>query len=326
MKQPPDFGEEGKEDWVMDLSRGIYGMKQASQIWNKNFPYHCHKMGIPAYAQRMVCLQAHIPHGTTIFAIHVDNIIITSSSTDETSHFKEELRSQWEILDLGPAKFALGITISRDLANKTISISQTAFIDCIIDKFNQTAAHPCNTPMIARSQLRFPDKSLPIPPDIALWMRCTPYREPVGSLNYLAIATHPDIAYAIGCLASFLDCYQEEHWNAAIQVLCYIKETHTLLLVLGGDTTPSLSGYLDSNYANCYDTSHSITGYSYSLGLEAISWSSKKQKHIADSLCYAEYIALYHAGKEVIFLHELLDCLGFLFQNSMPLHCDNNAV
>jgi hypothetical protein len=41
-----------------------------------------------------------------------------------------------------------------------------------------------------------------------------------------------------------------------------------------------------------------------------VSWSSKKQKHAMDSTCYAEYIALHHMGKEVIFLHELLKGLG----------------
>ena len=37
MEQPPDFTEPGKEDWVMKLLKSIYGMKQASQIWNKTF-------------------------------------------------------------------------------------------------------------------------------------------------------------------------------------------------------------------------------------------------------------------------------------------------
>jgi Reverse transcriptase (RNA-dependent DNA polymerase) len=30
MEQPPGFKEPGKEDWVMELSKSIYGIKQAS--------------------------------------------------------------------------------------------------------------------------------------------------------------------------------------------------------------------------------------------------------------------------------------------------------
>jgi hypothetical protein len=37
MKQPPGFEETGKEDWVMKLLKSIYGMKQASRVWNKTF-------------------------------------------------------------------------------------------------------------------------------------------------------------------------------------------------------------------------------------------------------------------------------------------------
>jgi len=57
-----------------------------------------------------------------------------------------------------------------------------------------------------------------------------------------------------------------------------------------------------------------------------ISWSSKKQKHATDSTCYAEYVALHHAGKEVIFLRELLEGLGFSMPTSTALHCDNDAA
>jgi hypothetical protein len=37
MEQPPGFEVEGKEDWVLRLLKSIYGMKQASRVWNKTF-------------------------------------------------------------------------------------------------------------------------------------------------------------------------------------------------------------------------------------------------------------------------------------------------
>jgi hypothetical protein len=36
MEQPPGFEVLGKEDWVMRLMKSIYGMKQASRVWNQN--------------------------------------------------------------------------------------------------------------------------------------------------------------------------------------------------------------------------------------------------------------------------------------------------
>src|SRR5258708_26285366 len=157
-------------------------------------------------------------------------------------------------------------------------------------------------------------------------MEHTPYRELVGSLNYLAIATCPDISFAIGILASFLDCYRDEHWNAAIRVLCYVKGTHDLSLTLGGSSPLSLVGYSDSDFANCHSTSRSISGYTFSLSAGTVSWNSKKQKHAANSTCYAEYIALHHAGKELVFLRELLEGLGHNHAGSTPLFCNNDSA
>jgi transposase InsO family protein len=326
MEQPPGFEESGKEGWVMQLNKSIYGMKQASRIWNRTFHKTVTGWGFERMKNEWCVYRRISDTGTTIFALHVDDIIAASSSIAETNRFKTDLKSAWEISDLGPAKFALGIAITRDLPNKTISISQSAFIDRILDKFRQTDSHPCQTLMVAGLNLIRPNKSQPVAPHITEWMQRTPYRELVGSLNYLAVATRPDIAFAVGRLASFLDCYREEHWNAAIRVLRYVKGTRTLCLTLGGDHPLNLFSYADSDYANDPDTSRSISGYCYSLGAGMISWSSKKQRITADSSCYSEYIALHHAGKELIFLRELLEGLDHPSFTSTPLHCDNDAA
>ena len=57
-----------------------------------------------------------------------------------------------------------------------------------------------------------------------------------------------------------------------------------------------------------------------------ISWSSRKQATVADSSCYAEYIALHNASHEVIFLRQLLEGLRFLPSGATRLFCDNDAA
>jgi hypothetical protein len=143
---------------------------------------------------------------------------------------------------------------------------------------------------------------------------------------YFAVASHPDISYAVGRLSSFLDCYRLEHWEAAIRVLRYLKGTRSHALVLGRRNALTLSGYSDSDYANCVDTSRSIRGYCFTLSSGMISWSSKKQPTVADSSCYAEYIALHDALHEVVFLRQLLKGLHSLPPGATTLYCDNNAM
>jgi hypothetical protein len=128
-----------------------------------------------------------------------------------------------------------------------------------------------------------------------------PYRALVGALNYIAVRTRPDIAFAVGRLSSLMDCYTPDHWSAAIRVVRYLKGTRTMGLTLGGSNALCLVGYSDSDYANCPDTSRSISGYCFNLGSGVISWMSKKQRVVADSSCYAEYIALHDSLHEVSF-------------------------
>ena len=189
MEQPPGFKTAGKEDWVMKLIKSLYGMKQASYIWNRTF----HKALTALGFKRLVCeccvyiwcsLSA-----TTIFAVHIDDIIFTSSSPNECKLFKAQLRKHWEISDLGTAKFVLSITIECDCADHSICLSQTVLIDCIVKQFGQMDAHPIDTPMVARLQIVCPDKSIPVTEPVASWIQCMPYCSLVSTLNYLAVAT-----------------------------------------------------------------------------------------------------------------------------------------
>ncbi len=326
MEQPPGFEAPGKEDWVMCLMKSLYGMKQASRIWNQTFHKTITQMGFQCLVCEWCVYQRCTHTGTTIFAVHVDDIISISSSADENAQFKTELCQHWEISDLGVVKYALGISIIHNRPNRIISLSQTALIDHIVEQFGQLDAHPVDTPMVPGLQITQLDKSLPIPANIASWIHRTPYRSLVGTLNYLAVATRPDIAFAVRRLATVLDCYQPEHWDAAIRVVRYFKNTRLFSLDLGGYNAIRPIGFSDSNYANCPTTSRSIGGYCFSLGSGMISWALHKQPHTADSSCYAEYISLHDASHELIFLHQLLEGLDMPLSDAMPLYCDNDTA
>ena len=68
-------------------------------------------------------------------------------------HFHDLLHSKWEITELGKPKFALGIAISHDHPNRTVTLSQTAKIDKLINEYNQMDSHSVNTSIVAGLQL-----------------------------------------------------------------------------------------------------------------------------------------------------------------------------
>jgi len=269
--------------------------------------------------------------GMVIFSIHIDDIYSIADPPEENACFKAKLHSRWDILDLGDIKFTLGISIKRNHESCSIYLDQGAFINRLITRFNLSKAHPADTLMTQGLQIWRLDKTIPPDPMLLEWIQQTPYRELVGGLNYVAVTTQPDISFAVGHLASVLDCYHPEHWAAGLHMLCYLKGTRSLRLVLGGLTTSALSGFCDSDFVNCQDTSCSINGYCFSMGSGVISWHSKKHDHAGDSSCYAEYMAIYAGLQETIFLQELLQELRFLKSNAdgcppTRLYCDNDAA
>jgi len=175
LEQLKGFEEPGKEGWVMRLMKSIYGMKQAGRIWNQTFDNAVTKWGFECIPSNWCMYRRDTETETIIFAVHVDDIFSIANPPEENAHFKEELHSKWEITDLGPAKFTLGIAIKCDHEKHTISLSQTAFINRLIDQFNLSDAHPTNTPMVQGLQIQCPDKSLPLAPDLAIWIDATPY-------------------------------------------------------------------------------------------------------------------------------------------------------
>jgi hypothetical protein len=67
------------------------------------------------------------------------------------------------------------------------------------------------------------------------------------------------------------------------------------------------------------------SGYCFSLGSAMISWSSRKQRSIAQSTVEAEYIATSDANKEAVWLRKLVSGLfGDKLETTM-IHCDNQS-
>jgi hypothetical protein len=94
---------------------------------------------------------------------------------------------------------------------------------------------------------------------------------------------------------------------------------------LGGNTT--VAGFSDADWASQHHR-HSISGFTYFVGLGTVSWSAKKQPIITLSSTEAEYVALTHAAKDIIWIHKILNEFSFLHSLSLPtiLYCDNQGA
>ena len=89
------------------------------------------------------------------------------------------------------------------------------------------------------------------------------YASLIGSLQYLATATCPDIAYAVNRLAAYTTNLSFTHYGAAKRMLRYIKGTrnygityHAHSMQHVGPTDSNIFyGFLDAAFANADDRS-----------------------------------------------------------------------
>ena len=149
-----------------------------------------------------------------------------------------------------------------------------------------------------------------------------PYLAGVGSLMYASMATHPDITFATNSLSQFNSNSSLPHWTALQHILWYLKQTRDFVLTLSSEIPACLISYTNSNYAGCIDTQWSTSGYIFTLGRSAISWSSKWQPIMTTSSCKAKYIASCHATKEAMWLHRLLEILSHK-KSTTVIHSNN---
>jgi hypothetical protein len=66
-----------------------------------------------------------------------------------------------------------------------------------------------------------------------------------------------------------------------------------------------------------------VSGYCFTLGSGAVTWSARQQKTVSLSTCEAEYVAASDTAKELIWLHMLLSEMDFAQPTATPLLCDN---
>ena len=217
----------------------------------------------------------------------------------------------------------LGIRVGRDRISKTISLSQAAYIDSIIKRFDLLDAPPMQTPIDQKALLSKNQSPSTVHQED---MRNVPYREAVSSLMYAAIGTRPDITYAVTALSQHLQDLGRAHWEQAKRGIRYLKGSRDLELTYG--PSGGVEGFTDANWGTDVDDRHSICGYIFMLNGGAVSWSSKKQSVVALSSIEAEHIGITHATKEATWIRHLLSerYSPLVPNHPTTLYCNNKSA
>lgn len=150
----------------------------------------------------------------------------------------------------------------------------------------------------------------------------TLYPSLVGALQYLTF-TRPDIAYFVGVVCQFMHQPTDAHFFLVKRILRYIKGTLTCGFTYKAASSATLSAYSDSDSAADINTRCFITGYVVFLGVNPVSWQSKRQAYVSRSSTKAKYKALAHCVADVCWLRSILKDLHMFLSDPPLLQCDN---
>ncbi|XP_074298530.1 secreted RxLR effector protein 161-like [Silene latifolia] len=163
---------------------------------------------------------------------------------------------------MGEASYVIGVEISRDRSQRTLGLSQKAYIMKVLERFNMVKCNPNDVP------IREGDKFTSMCPKTELErnaMKNFPYASLVGRLMYAQVCTRPDISFAVGMLGRYQSNPGMGHRSAAKKVLRYLKGTRDKMLTYRHTDQLKIIGYADSDFGGCVDSRKSTFGYVFAL-------------------------------------------------------------
>jgi hypothetical protein len=178
--------------------------------------------------------------------------------------------------DLDDASYVLGIEIHRDRTKGVLDLSQKAYINKVLKRYNM---HECSTMFVSfmngdklgifqsqMNQLKINE------------IKSIPYALTVGSIMYVEVCMRPDLAFVTVLLGRFQSNPEIKHSKAAKETLCYLQGTKHYMLTYKKTDNLEVICYSDSDFVKCADSQKLTPGYGFTLANRAISWKSFKQR------------------------------------------------
>jgi hypothetical protein len=248
-------------------------------------------------------------------------MILVKNST-VIKHFKQALRTRFNITDMGELTDYLGIEHVRDRQRGIMKLSQTTYLKGVLKRYGFDQAKPNKTLFNNSIKLHIDED------DFLDDSEKERYQSGVGSLTYGMQGTRPDIAFVISLLSRFLSKPTLKHRQALNGVIRYIQGTLETGIVYNRHEGMKLCAYTDADYARKTLTGDgkSTSGYIFFMCGGLISWSSKRQPMVTLSSIESEYVGLANAIRHAVHLSQFLHGLRLPTPLPIPIYADNQSA
>lgn len=315
IEPPPGYPLSGH---ALRLVRALYGLRRSPRLWQMELTKTLCQIGLEPVNEEP-CL---FTSKGIILMVYVDDILLIHhpDHLDEANQVAASLEAHYELRYEGEGDVFLGVKIVRDRPNQSIHLSNTDYIQKIVSRFHMEHLQ-APTPYAHEKPL-LPHDSQADPDDIHH------YQQKIGSINYAAIATRPDIAKCSSHLATFMLNPGPHHFDAVNRVIAYLNYTQKVGIQYSAHAITS------STASDCFMTAsdaalgdhpdrHSSEGYLATLYGGPVDWKASKQHTVTTSSTEAEFLAISEAGKTLQWWRRLFASIGFDPEHHLSIKCDN---
>ena len=235
----------------------------------------------------------------------------------------DKILATFEYHDLKELHHVLGMEVKRDREAKTLSISHKQVITEVLDKNNMLGCRCSPTPRAAREKvMNLSEDPAPEKASVSDHKR---FMKAVGSIQYIAAVTRPDIAHAAHTLARHMAGSATKHWYAVQHFMRYLQSTIDVVLTFNVSGSESVVDvYSDANFANGVSLT-SVSGMFFRICGNCVFRRSKRQDIIAGDTTEAELIAMSNAANELMWIKQL--CTDLSIKAKKPtLWGDNKSA
>ncbi|CAI7889265.1 unnamed protein product [Closterium sp. NIES-54] len=158
------------------LRRLVYGLRQAPREWHNTLRTTLAALGFaPSTADPSLFLRTDTTLPPFYVLVYVDDLVFATADTEALAHVKSELQKRHTCTDLGELTSYIGLRITRDRAQRTITLTQSHMVQQVLQCFGFTYSSPQSTPLPTGHLLSAPPSDESVEPS-------GPYPELVGCL------------------------------------------------------------------------------------------------------------------------------------------------
>ncbi|RVW37258.1 Retrovirus-related Pol polyprotein from transposon RE1 [Vitis vinifera] len=138
---------------VCKLKKSLYGLKQSLRAWFGRFTKSMRAFGYrQSNSNHTLFLKKQ--HGKiTTLIVYVDDMVVTGNNPEERKTLQNYLSREFEMKDLGPLKYFLGIEVSR--SSEGIFLSKRKYALDLLQETEMLGCQPINTPIEEVSQYMY---------------------------------------------------------------------------------------------------------------------------------------------------------------------------